>query len=141
MNLFRRQNEDKIEKNDRSKVSVTTVQDAIDVLKAQQLYIYNILSEQDLTSPSGFPLKVERKTNQGFPTVWICISLLNDKSYDLFFFTDGTEGRDEILRKAKMLTSVGWRKKEHVLACCPYGEVDGKVCHCELHGTNPLVVR
>lgn len=117
------------------------IEAAIDVLDAQYGYVYNVLLEQDLTSPSGFPLKVSRKIVEGSPTEVICVSLLHNNTYDLFFYTDGSEGRDSILRKARMLTGVGWRKKIHVYACCPYAELRGNTSICELHGENPLIPR
>jgi len=124
--------------------SIDEIDYALDILERQRLFIYSILEEQDLTSPTGFPLKVDRivKTG-GIPTEFICVSVLGDSSYDLYFYAVGSEGRDAILEKAKLLTNVGWRKKVHVYACCPYGELDEeeKNSICPLHGKNPLLPR
>ena len=147
MNLFpKRNSQQQVQQKERPKglPSIAEVRRAIEILDAQLLYVYQILAEQELTSPGGFPLKVERKkTKAGGSTEMICISVLRDTTYDLFFLTDGTEGKDSILEKALMLVNVSWRKKPHVYACCPYAEVskDVRSCTCPLHGESLLIPR
>src|SRR5688572_23249482 len=95
--------------------SIDEIDHAIDILERQRLFVYSILEEQNLTSPTGFPLKVDRIVKPGgIPTEFICVSVLGDSTYDLYFYAVGSEGRDDILEKAKLLMNVGWKKKVHV---------------------------
>lgn len=108
---------------------------ALRVLSDQLLHVYQIMWFAGIPCLRG-PLKVERKQEGTILSFWIKVYHVDNP--DLYFFANGSEPDEEILKKARMLLD-GKKEKISARACCCYAVKQACVCiessTCPLHGT------
>lgn len=118
-----------------------SIAEAIKTLEDQRLHVYQLLYFNNMTSPRGTPLCVERDVRGHFITGHLKISVnsVHGGMNGLEFVVYG--GNDEeILRFSKMILEADQigMKKPHKQACCPYAVQIPCVCawsfNCPIHG-------
>lgn len=117
--------------------NIADIHKAVEILQQQHLHIYQVLYFNKLTDPNGFPLTVERITNNGQVSQGVKVYLKNNQSKGLYFDIYRNISDDELLEKSRMLIAGIDKVKVDPRACCVYATIRPCVClisfQCPLH--------